>query len=69
LLYLMFHLGFSLDLLFNHEDGGMFPRNVAWFSTDYMALYPRRKELFITTAVRTSNPNENSFRATHAHAI
>jgi hypothetical protein len=44
----------------NLEDGSdMF---VGWLSTDYKALYPRRQQLFITTAVRTSNPDENLFR-------
>jgi hypothetical protein len=34
----------------------MFFRNVCWHSTDYTALYPRRYEVFTTTAVRTSDP-------------
>jgi hypothetical protein len=34
----------SLKLFLRHEDGGdMFPRNVGYNSTDYMASYPRRK--------------------------
>jgi hypothetical protein len=36
----------------------MFLRNVCWLSTDYMALYLKRIALFITTAVRTSDPIE-----------
>jgi hypothetical protein len=48
--------GFLFDLHFNSEDGDdMFLRNVRSFSTDYTALYPR-KQLIITTAVRTSDP-------------
>jgi hypothetical protein len=36
--------GFLFDLFFDLEDGGdMFSRNVIWFTTDYMALYPRTK--------------------------
>jgi hypothetical protein len=43
-----------LGFFFDPEDGGdMFFENISWLSVDYMALYP---ELFITTAVRTSDP-------------
>jgi hypothetical protein len=49
----------SRDLLSLHlvpEDGGdMLLRNAGLFSSDYTALYPKR-ELFIITAERTSNP-------------
>jgi hypothetical protein len=38
------------------EDGGdMFRRNFGWLVTDYPDL-SQKTELFITTAVRTSNP-------------
>jgi hypothetical protein len=44
----------ALGIFFHPEDGGyMFLRNVGWLSTDYTALYPERKELFITTAMET----------------
>jgi hypothetical protein len=44
------------------EDGGdMFLRNVGWNSTDY-AIF-QKKTLFITIAVKTSNPRQwSSFR-------
>jgi hypothetical protein len=43
-----------LGLFFDPDDGGdMLLRNVGWLSTDYTALYPRKTELFMTTAVRT----------------
>jgi hypothetical protein len=46
--------------LFDPEDGGdMFQWNVSWLSTEYMALHPRR--IFITTAVRTSNPKIHKY--------
>jgi hypothetical protein len=36
--------GFLSGLFFNPEAGGdMLPRNVGLYSTDYMALYPIRK--------------------------
>jgi hypothetical protein len=39
-----FHAGILLCLFFDPEDGGdMFLRNVGRLSTDYTALYPRRK--------------------------
>jgi hypothetical protein len=38
------HAGFLLGLFFDPEDrGNVFLQNVCWFSTDYMALYPRRQ--------------------------
>jgi hypothetical protein len=45
-------------LFFDPEDeGDRFLRNVGWLSPDYKALFPRRyRQLFITTAIRTSNP-------------
>jgi hypothetical protein len=43
LLATCFHAGFSLNLLFDPEDGGdMFLRNISWLSTDHTGLYPRR---------------------------
>jgi hypothetical protein len=39
----LFHSGFLLGLLINPEvKSNMFPRNLGWVSTDYMALYSRR---------------------------
>jgi hypothetical protein len=44
------------DLFFDPEDRcDMFLRNVGFILKDYTALYPMI-ELFINTAVRTSNP-------------
>jgi hypothetical protein len=49
-------------LPFNPEDeGDMFLRYVGRFSANYMAIYPQEIELFITTAVRTSNPSLGLF--------
>jgi hypothetical protein len=47
------HAEFFLVFPFDPEDGGGMFFNRC-LSTDYTALYPRRLELFITTAVRTS---------------
>jgi hypothetical protein len=57
------HAGFLFGLLFDPEVSGVvFLQNVSLVSTDYMALHARRlKELFVTNAVRTSNPVSNSF--------
>jgi hypothetical protein len=33
-----------------------FLQNVGWYSMEYAALYPRNSIIFITIAVRTSNP-------------
>jgi hypothetical protein len=39
-----FHDGFLLGLFFDSDDGAdIFLRKVAWLSTDYMALYPRKQ--------------------------
>jgi hypothetical protein len=39
----MLHACFLLGLFFDPKDGyDMFLRNVAWLSTDYTTLYPRR---------------------------
>jgi hypothetical protein len=44
LLSACFHAGILLGLFFDHEYGSdMFLWNVGWFSTDYMALYFRRR--------------------------
>jgi hypothetical protein len=40
--------------------GDMFLRNVGLISTGFTALYPRKIEVFITTAARTSD--STSFR-------
>jgi hypothetical protein len=53
----MFHVGFLPGLVFNPDDeGNMFPQNTGRLLLDYMAIYPRRKNFFITTIVKTSNP-------------
>jgi hypothetical protein len=44
----------------SEDESDMFLRNVGCFSTDYTALYSRRQEFFITTAVRTSNPTRTT---------
>jgi hypothetical protein len=37
------HADFLLGFFLDPEDwGDMFLRNIRWFSTDYMTLYPRR---------------------------
>jgi hypothetical protein len=47
----------KLVLFFYPEDGDdMILRNVRLLSKEYTALYHRRQILFITTAVRTTNP-------------
>jgi hypothetical protein len=47
LLATIFHTGFLLGLFFGPEDGDdMFLRNVVWLSTDYTALYRRRRNSF-----------------------
>jgi hypothetical protein len=52
----LLHAGSLLGLFFDAEDGSeMFLRKVGWFSTDYTAFI-QKKELFITAAVKTSNP-------------
>jgi hypothetical protein len=43
----------ALDL---EDVSGMFLRNVRLLSMEYTAVYPKRQSLFMTTAVRTSNP-------------
>jgi hypothetical protein len=46
---------------FDPENGGdMFLRNVGRLSTDYTASYPKKIELFITTAVRTSDHTQDA---------
>jgi hypothetical protein len=46
-----------LGLLFNHEDGGdMFLLSVRWLSMVYKVLISQEEELFIVSAMRTSNP-------------
>jgi hypothetical protein len=35
----MLHANFLLGLIFDPKDGGIFPQNVGWLSTDYTALY------------------------------
>jgi hypothetical protein len=37
----------------------MLLRNIGCNSTDYMASYPQKMILFITTGVKTSNPTNN----------
>jgi hypothetical protein len=55
--YYLFHAGLLLGLFFDPEDrGDMLLWNVSCLSMDYTMLYPTRK-LFITTAVRTSEPS------------
>jgi hypothetical protein len=50
----LLHAGFLHGIFFDPKDGGdMFLQNVNWLSKHYTLLYPRR-QLFITTAVRTS---------------
>jgi hypothetical protein len=50
-----FHAGFLLGLFSDPEDGGdMFLRNVGCLSTDYTALYPRRKNSSNLDMVRSS---------------
>jgi hypothetical protein len=44
-------------LLFDREDGGdVFLRNVGWLSAEYTGVISQKIELFVTTAVRTSDP-------------
>jgi hypothetical protein len=51
-----FHAGFFLCIFFHPEDrGDVSLRNIGRLSTDYTALYLKKIEFFITTAVRTSN--------------
>jgi hypothetical protein len=46
-----------LSLFFDHEGGGeVFIRNVSRFSKDFTDVTTQSINLFITTAVRTSNP-------------
>jgi hypothetical protein len=41
--YHLLHPGFLLGLFFDPESGGdMSFRNVGWFLTDYVMLYPRK---------------------------
>jgi hypothetical protein len=58
----MWQVELCLFPLFFHPEqkGNMFLRNVVWLSADYTVLYPRR-QLFITTAKRTSDPTSHSF--------
>jgi hypothetical protein len=52
----MLHIGSLFALHFNLEDGGdMFLRNIDWRSNYYAGVRSQKTELFITTAVITSN--------------
>jgi hypothetical protein len=56
LLATCFHAGFLLGLFFDPEDGGdMFLQNVLTFNGLHGVIF-QKIELFINTAVRTSNP-------------
>jgi hypothetical protein len=57
LLSTSFHVGFFLDLFFDPEYGGdkFFPKRQLNFSGLYAIMF-QKIELFITTAVRISNP-------------
>jgi hypothetical protein len=47
----MFHPGFLFGLIFDHEDGcDMFLRN-GCLSPDYMAVFPKKTDLLVVTAV------------------
>jgi hypothetical protein len=53
----LFHAGSLLDLFFNPEDGvDVFFRNIGWFSTENMALYPSSLTslLWYTVAISTA---------------
>jgi hypothetical protein len=41
-LTICFHAVIFLGLCYSEDGGDMFPRNVCWLSTDYIALCPRR---------------------------
>jgi hypothetical protein len=52
-----FHDEFLLGLFFDPEDGGdMFPQNVYLTFNGLHGIVSQKRELFITTAVRTSDP-------------
>jgi hypothetical protein len=64
----LLHAGFLLDLLFALEDGGnMFLRKICCLSTYCTHVISQKTELFITTAVKTSNPTslQNSWETGH----
>jgi hypothetical protein len=43
-------VSFLLGSHFNPEDGGdMYLQNVGWLSTNYMAIYPRRKKILLSS--------------------
>jgi hypothetical protein len=64
----LFYSGFLLGLLFDREGGGrIFPLNVSWLSTGYMALYPRRSfhfsSVFIYVVSQWPRTNYKAARA------
>jgi hypothetical protein len=53
----LLHAGLVLGLFFHHEEGGYkFLRNVGCFFNGLHGVILQKVELFVTTAVRTSNP-------------
>jgi hypothetical protein len=57
LLATCFHASYLLYLFFDPEDGSdIFLRNVGWIFIGLHDVISQKTELFITTAVRTSNP-------------
>jgi hypothetical protein len=56
-----FHAGFLLSLFFDPEDGGDVPLKLRLNFTGLHGVISQAIVLFITTAVRTSNPPQLYF--------
>jgi hypothetical protein len=69
LLATCYHAGFLLGLFFDPEDGGDVPPKRRLTFNRLHGIISQKTVFFITTAVRTSNPTQNSFRIMYNNSV